>query len=110
MLIINNNKFSGSLTPEKLQRIIAQIKSLPQPTLVSRYNSSIKAEETVLCLEGEKAYVDLLNPFANIKYIGSKRVSSCILAYISSEVDHLVVHVQDYKRALNLEEEIALFN
>ena len=110
MLIINNNKFSGPLTPQKLQSMIAQIKLLPQPNVVSRFSSPIKPEEAVLCLEAEKAYVDLLNPFANIKYIGSKNVVACTLAYISTELDHLVVHVDAFRRALNLEEEIALFN
>ena len=109
MFIINGKKFSGELTFVMLDEILSEIKKLPKP-VVGSMSSSITEENTVLCLQREVAYVDLKNPLNHkIQYVGSKGVHDCIVAYLSTETDHLVVHVDRIKYDMELKERLKQF-
>lgn len=104
-IVINNKKFSLSLN---IKTIIDELKKLPEPDIIPLHQHSINPEETVLCLQREMGYIDEFN-LTNIKYLGSKNVVSCILLYLSSETDHLVVHVDDTKH-IDLVSVLSAFN
>ena len=89
--------------------MIARIKTLPEPEVVSFDSSPVTPDETVICLQREIAYVDTLNPAVNVRYIGTKDMHDCITAYIYSETDHLIVHVDNYAD-LDLAPYISSFN
>lgn len=94
-MIILKTRFDGDLTPLMLEKMIGEIKKLPEPTVKPISILGFKPEETALCLQREAIYFDEFNLQNPIKYMGSKYVAECILVYIHSETDHLVVHVDD---------------
>ena len=98
MLIIKRKKFSGKLTSEILSTMVSLIKQLPEPTILSHERIITKADETVLCLQREVAYLDEFNFLSNINYIGTQKLDSCIFLYVYSETDHLVMHVDEKKQ------------
>jgi hypothetical protein len=110
MFIINEKKYDQKLTEQLLNNIINEIKKCPPPKIRSSNASDIEADETVLCLQREITYVDLLNPFSKIKYIGTKNLVDCVLAYIHTETDHIIVHVDSSKNILDLDSMLSCFS
>jgi hypothetical protein len=98
MLITNKSKFSLDL--------VTQIKSLPVPQVDG---AIIAADGVVLCLQKEAAYVDM-SAGSRVTFIGSKSIDTCILVYIYSVVDHLVIHVDESLKQLDLKTLLRSFN
>ncbi len=109
MLEINGKKFHPQSAPNTTE-IIYEIKSLPEPEIASLHDSSsIEADNTVLCLQREIAYLDSLNFDSNIRYIGTKNLITCILVYLYSGTQHAIIHV-DNKGKLDFTEILSKFN
>lgn len=90
--------------------IIKKIKSLPEPEIVSLDSSPLpNTHNTVLGLQREKVYANSSKSGSKIQYIGSKNVTSCILAYFYSETKHVVVHI-DHTQDLDLSVILSKFN
>lgn len=108
-IIINGKSYSGSLTSQILTEMINAINTLPKPEVIPVEKSNLALENMMLCLQREMVYIDEFNPNNPIQYIGSKNVYSCIVLYVRSETDHLVIHV-DGTEPLDLTEQIGYFN
>lgn len=111
--MLSINRLRVTQTPSDYiikSKIIPEIKKLPQPELVSDDASPINPKEAVICLQQEIAYVDLLNPLSNIKYIGTKNVNSCFALYIHNPTNHLLIHIDAFNRNTNLTDRISAFS
>src|SRR5579883_1142725 len=92
-IIINGRKFSGYITDTLIQNIIKEINQLPSPEIKYMHQAPlVKNDEIGLCLQGEAIYINEFDPANTIRYIGSKKVYDCIMAYFHSETDHLTLH------------------
>lgn len=108
-VIILNKSYRGVLSTQVLEEMCLAVKALPEPKISSASNENINPEEALLCLQQEAIYVDQFTNRGEIKYMGSKYVYECILVYIHSETDHLLVHV-DITRVLDFTNYIKNFN
>jgi len=92
-----------------LSDIINAIRNLPEPHVVALDDLEVNPNETVLCLQREAAYVDANNQCNQIRYLGTKWLHTCILIYIHTETDHLIVHV-DGTQHIDLASMLSRFN
>lgn len=91
-IIINKKKFTGQITPSLYKEMYHEISQLPKPKIIPLDQSDADATNTVLCLEREIAYLKK-DSALHVKYIGSKHIISCMVVYIYSQTDHLIIHV-----------------
>lgn len=110
MPLIINNKTFNTLTGELLQEMIAEVKKLPEPEVIPFGKVNIKAEDVLLCLQRELVYSNKFNPTNTQKFIGSKKVYDCLVVYIYTETDYLVIHVDKYIDPIEIPEYISRFN
>jgi len=92
-----------------LSDIINAIRNLPEPHVVALDDLEVNPNETVLCLQREAAYVDANNQCNQIRYLGTKWLHTCILIYIHTEIDHLIIHV-DGTQYIDLAPMLSRFN
>ncbi|MDR3501427.1 MAG: hypothetical protein P4L79_02490 [Legionella sp.] len=91
-IIINRKLFKDKLSDKVVGEMIEEVKKIPEPEISSDEMLSCDKQEIGLCLQRESFYLDQFYATSEIKYLGSKNVISCLVAYIHSETDHLVIH------------------
>lgn len=108
-IIINRKLFKDRLSDQAMSEMIERVKKLPEPEISSDEMLVCNKHEIGLCLQRESFYLDQYYAPSEIKYVGSKNVIGCIVAYIHSETDHLIIHF-DNTNNINLTDLIKRFN
>lgn len=83
---------NGIIYEKNSLELINRIKQLPQPEIDTTEELICQNNEIGLCLQREALYIDQRLANNQISYLGSKNVVSCILLYLYSQSDHLIIH------------------
>lgn len=109
-LLIKGKIFSGKFDLSQLNEMITQLRSLPCPSVMPLGDSDVTEEETALCLQREMLHVDVTNPLHPLnskRFIGTKFVSTCIVACIYNDTNTFLIHVDSTE--INLAPELKKF-
>lgn len=97
-LIINNKKFSEPATAALVDAMLIELHRLPEPKVILMEEANVKDEEVVICMQREMLYIDFINPQDGNnqkRYAGTKHLNTCVLAYVYSDSDNLLVHIDN---------------
>lgn len=103
-LIILNKSFNEELNPQNISHIMRALYMLPEPEVIPMEEANVSANEAVICLQREMLYIDSASPKKGLeekKYAGTKLLNTCVLLYLYSNSDHLLVHIDHLKPDLN---------
>lgn len=88
-----------TITDELIENSIAAIKArVPLPTIDKHESIHLSSVDAIICMQREIVHYISTNAKKPIKYIGTKLLHDCILAYIYSDQDHVAIHIDPFGR------------
>lgn len=100
-LIINKILYRAPLNRSLFDALLDALNTLPNPELVPMEIANIKQGQLPLFMQREMLYIDRTNPRHTTRYVGTKSVDSCVIAYFYNDIEHLTIHF-DHKFDVDL--------